>query len=207
MSWNAGLPQDSSKLRLSAAMIRSNWNQIQTGGVPYTKIQLSKQASDPTRQNNTGWLYGKNPGTGFTELFYEDDRNPSTVIQLTDDGAIGSATATLETQFITFNAGTTFLDKNKQVLGWLRVNSNGTAASTSGDMTCSKTGTGEYTITFNLATVSAYVAAVTIVDSGGSRRGCEVKSIVANSFKVEIYSQSTGSGVDEDFHVIVFGGR
>lgn len=216
MAWQKNLPGDDTKLRTSQTYVRANWDAIETGGVPYDKLKLESQGANPTREAGFGWVYGKNPGTGFTELYYEDDRNPASVIQLTNVGGIGNSTVSLYANNITFNNGTTFLDKNKQILGWLRVDANGTASGTSGDMTVAKymdpgAQTGRYVVTFTVPTISSYVALVQISSSSGSsnlsRRSSTVTNRTANSFRVTIYSNSTGDPENEDFMVIVFGGR
>ena len=205
MSWDPTRPLDSDKLRISAGLIRDNFQAIQDGEVPFDFISLSEQAVDPTRIENSGFIYTKEVNSQ-SELFYEDDRATPEIIQLTNSGGIGNSAVDLYANRITFNDGTTFLDKNKQVLGWLRVNSAGTATATSGDMTVAHTGTGLYTVSFNISTVSAYVALVTLINTT-SRRSFSVQSIAAGSFVVRVYSNSTGDNEDEPFHVIVFGGR
>lgn len=216
MSWNPSLPADSSKIRLSAGMIRANWSALQNGTFPCVYLQLAQQGVNPTRADSTGWVFGKDPGSGITELHYEDSQNPAKVIQITNNGAIGNSSVDLFANRITFNNGTTYLNKNHQVLGWLRVESNGTATATSGDMTVANlggggTGNGRYVVSFTLAASSSYVAMVQISSASAasslSRRSCTVTNRTNNSFLVTIYSNSTGDPEAEDFMVIVFGGR
>jgi hypothetical protein len=85
MPWNTTLPADASKLRLSAGYIRANWTALENGDVPYVKLQLAEQGSNPTRANDTGWLFTKQ-ASSQTELYYEDDRNPALVTQITSAG-------------------------------------------------------------------------------------------------------------------------
>ncbi len=206
MAWNKTLPADSSKLRLSAAIIRSNWDAIETGGVPYDYLQLSKQVINPTRADATGWLYTKDPGSGYSELYYEDDRNPAEVIRLTNDGGIGAPGQTMYADAITFDNGVSYTDATHQILGWLRVASNGAVTATSGDMTCARISTGNYTVTFVTPATSFYTTALTLQNSGNTRSG-SVLNTTNNSFTVNIYSNSSGSNNDEAFHITVFGGR
>ena len=211
MAWNKSLPADATKLRLSASIIRSNWDAIETGGVPYTKLQLAKQAVNPTRQNSTGWLFTKDPGTGFSELYYEDDRNPAKVLELTSNGRLGNSTATAIIQNLTFN-GTYNNTQAAMVSAYARCGSAGGVTYGNNIASCTRTGTGNYTIVtsavFNNANVSVQLTSYQA--SSDTPAGITVLSdptFAAGqvSFDVEIKNRS-GSAIDRKFFVVVCGG-
>lgn len=95
MAWNRSLPANSTRLRLSPTIFQANWDAIEFGQVPYDAIRLDKQGSKPTRTDINGFLYCKDAGAGFVELYYEDDRNPSLEVQITNNGGIGTPTQKL----------------------------------------------------------------------------------------------------------------
>lgn len=80
MPWDNTQPTDGTKVRLAPALIRTNWDALETGGVPFDALQLQEQAVDPVAAANTGFVYSKQSGT-TTEAFYENDAG--TVKQLT----------------------------------------------------------------------------------------------------------------------------
>ncbi len=125
MVWDKNLPANSTKLRLSPAIFQANWDAIETGGVPYDTLQLSKQVAAPARQNNTGWIYGRDPGSGITELYYEDDQNPSVNIQLTSSGTMGASTTVGTFSSLAIGDTSTIADKNTVVIAWGKFNSSG----------------------------------------------------------------------------------
>ena len=79
MPWDPSLPADNTKLRLAPAMIRANWQALETGTLPFDNVQLQEQAGDPASAANTGFLYAKQSGAR-TQAFYESDNG--TVYQL-----------------------------------------------------------------------------------------------------------------------------
>lgn len=82
MAWDNTQPTDNTKLRLAPALIRANWDALETGGVPFDYLQLQEQATEypGVHPANTGFLYAKQSGT-TTEAFFENDAG--TIKQLT----------------------------------------------------------------------------------------------------------------------------
>lgn len=60
----------------------------------HRKVQLVKQASDPAAVPSTGILYTKDTGSGFMELYFEDEA--ADIIQLTKRGKIKLSSGRLE---------------------------------------------------------------------------------------------------------------
>lgn len=80
MVWDKSQPQDTSKIRLTPALIRANWDALEEGGVPFDLLQLAEQALDPAAIASSGQLYSKQSGSR-TEAFYEKDNGD--IAQLT----------------------------------------------------------------------------------------------------------------------------
>lgn len=210
MTWDPSKPADNTKLRLAPGLIRPNWNAIQQGNVPYVKIQLAEQGANPTRAVNTGWLYTKEAASQ-TELYYEDDRNPAKVIQLTSNGRIGNSAVTIITQNLTFN-GTYNNNQSSMASAWARCASAGGVTYGFNVASSTRTGTGNYTILTNavFSTANVVVQLTSYQASSDTPAGITVlgdPTIAGSqvSFNVEIKNRS-GSAIDRKFFVAVFGG-
>lgn len=95
MAWDTTKPTTGTKLRLVPSVITPNWDAIETGEVPYDKLQLQEQAGNPTNAANTAYLYSKeDAATGYTELFSINSNGNA--IQLTK-GAVAQLTPTAPT--------------------------------------------------------------------------------------------------------------
>lgn len=213
MAWNKNLPADATKLRLSAGIIRSNWDAIETGLVPYAKLKLARQAANPTRQNNFGWIFTKNPGTGFSELYYEDDRNPASVIQLTSAGVLGSSSTAILTTGITFSGKTQVNNQTAIVSAWAQC--QGTASGFAGFAyniaSCNRTATGEYTIKTTNNFINGSIAFIgTTKQIGSSTPG--VLNWLTKSFSAGVVTitceikNRNGQHDDAPFDIMILGG-
>lgn len=145
MSWNTSLPADGTKVRIAPSQIRANWQGIQDGIVPYASLRLAQQGVNPTREDSRGFLFAKNPGSGFTELYYEDSRNPASVIQMTANGKVGSTATQTLTSGISYDDSYFYTGSN-YVIARATVTANGTANHADG-ITVDNPATGLYTIT------------------------------------------------------------
>ncbi|HJU78118.1 MAG TPA: hypothetical protein VJ599_00955 [Nitrososphaeraceae archaeon] len=116
MVWLKDEPTTATKISQLATIITNNQNGIQNGEVPFVNLRLTS-SSDPARNDNYSWLYGKDPGTSLIELFFEDNDNPAHVIQLTSGGKIGSATTSIIASEITFN-GTFTNNQDNLITAW-----------------------------------------------------------------------------------------
>lgn len=208
MTWTPSLPTDNTKLRISPGQIRANWNAIEVGAVPYDTLQLQEQAVAPTRQNNTGWLYGKEVASQ-TELFYEDDRNASLNTQLTNNGGIGQTTQLIYGSAI-ITAGTYQNTQNAFCSAWAIVAANGTLTSGFG-LTSALVGGQDsiYQLTFSVNAASAnFAVGATALHTAGNPRIAHYNTPLVTGFKIEIVNQ-TGSQISggAPFSVWVFGAR
>lgn len=209
MTWDPSKPADTTKLRLAPGLIRVNWNALQQGGVPYVKLQLAEQGSNPTRADNTGWLYTKEVSSQ-TELFYEDDRNPAKVIQLTNNGGIGVTTQLLYGSAV-ITSGTYQNTQNAFCSAWARVDSSGSLIDAYGINASSRPGTGQYTVTFSPAlTSSTYCIVATARETSGPDHNrvamITATSTTSASIRIQRVDQD-GSFENCSFYVAVFGGR
>lgn len=216
MVWNKTLPADSSPFRISAGLIRANWDAIETGGVPYDYLQLSEQVANPTRADNIGWLYTKESASQ-TELFYEDDRNPASVIQLTSNGRLGSSSTNIIVNTITIGSSSTQFTANQVIVAHCTVNGAGVLVNGYNVTAATRlTDPGRYQITVAadvLKNINYRVIAQAFDLTSASGRYASVHSkptpIVATP--VDILINITGSNAttfhNEQFDVIIVGGR
>lgn len=218
MAFLATEPQDTTKIRNLGTVIRPNWSAIQTGDSTFKPYALNliertsvPVAGDPTAIADTFIIYCKDDPDGNPEFFGIDAG--SQVIQLTQDGAIGSSTTKLSGSSITFDKGVTTMSKDQQVSGWLRVSGAGAVVASSqnltpaNDLTVTRVSAGLYTIGFTVAPVTTDFVGMATCANTSSRRSISCENYTATTFQVRIYSNSTGSNEDEPFQVIVFGGR
>lgn len=214
MAWNKNLPADSTKLRLSAAIIRANWAAIEEGGVPFDYLQLSEQGSNPTRANDTGWLLGKQEDSQ-TELFYMDDRNPAVLTQLTRNGRIGIYTQGVNaSNFIMDNTSFNFA-KNQMIIAMGHVTSGGNLNFGVNIDSATQTDTGRYTINVKanaLLTANYLVIATTNRSGAGNSRWIMVidkpTPVAATPTVIEFQTRSNSdSATNSSFDVIIIGGR
>lgn len=207
MPWDRTLPANSSKIRLSAGYIRSNWDAIEFGDVPYDKLQLQEQAANPTQTADTGWLYTKDSAT-ITELFYMDDQATPEVIQLTSGGKIGSSGRDLIGARLFFGS-TTFQNTQANM-----VNAHGRFTDAGGliaafNVNCTRVAAGRYDITFIIPMTGTYsISATCDRDAGDHNRIANYENVTVNGFRVTTRrGPDSGTFVDCPFSVACFGGR
>lgn len=214
MAWDKNFPTDATKIRLDPAGVRGNWAALENGDVPYVKLRLTSTVN-PTRDNNYGWVFGKNPGTGVIELFYEDNQNPAKVTQLTNNNRIGVITQGVNASNFIMDATSFSFGINQMIVATGSYNSSGVL--TSGvNMSTHATphpSTGVYNIRVNADVLlnNNYKVQLTSFTTGNERIINIVSkgSVTAGNpttIQVQITSGS-GSGRDEAFEVIIVGGR
>ena len=216
MAWNKDQPQNSTKLRLSAAIIRANWAAIETGGVPYDYLKLSEQLADPTRVDDYGWLFTKEEDSQ-TELFYMDDRNPAVVTQITKNGKIGLPTQGIWASTIQMDDTTpafTF-GINQMIIAMGHVTSAGTLTHGINIDSAARTAAGRYTVTITADALitSNYLVMVTTnrVGAGNVRNPIVIGkpapvAATATAILIETVS-SSDNDTDSSFDIIIIGGR
>lgn len=216
MTWDPSLPANNSLVRLSPGYIRTNWNAIQEGEVPYKKLQLSKQVANPTRANDIGWLYVKQINSQ-EELFYQDDRNPALVTQITKNNRIGTPTQGVNaSNFIMDSTGFTY-GINQMIVATGSFNSSGALVSGVNMVAVSHTGTGRYTVAINADVVlnANYKVLVSCLNDGSFSDSERVINIVTkgavsagNPVNIQLGIRSGGGTAnDQAFEVIIVGGR
>lgn len=211
MVWNRSLPADATKLRVSQGYVRQNWDAIEFGEVPFDYIQLSEQVANPTRANDTGWVYTKQAASQ-TELFYQDDRNPASVIQLTSNNRLGSATTAIIGQTYTFN-GTYVNTQPNLVSAWARC--SGSSSTLLGTpmlvTTNTRGGTGSYTVSTAAVFTSDNFAVSITPKQNSSFRPMSATWLTKTylggiaTVTLEIRGRD-GELKDTDFDIIFFGG-
>jgi hypothetical protein len=210
MAWDKTLPADASKLRLSAGYIRANWTALENGDVPYVKLKLAEQAANPTRANDTGWLFTKQ-ASSQTELYYEDDRNPALVTQISNNGGIGATSQILYGSAV-ITSGSYQNTQNAFISAWGSVDSSGNLTAGFG-VTSARNSTGLYTITFTSALSGAnnYGVCATAYEDPGPNHNrvamCTVRNAANFRIRTQRTDQSGGSFEDCAFMFVVFGGR
>lgn len=208
MTWDPSKPADNTKIRLAPGLIRVNWNAIEQGGVPYDMLQLQEQAGNPTRAANTGWLYSKEVSSQ-TECFYEDDRNPAKVIQITNNGGIGTTSQILYGSAV-ITSGTYQNTQNAFCSAWGVVTSAG-ALTTGFGVSVVRNSTGLYTVTITTALSSAnYAVVATCIDTTSPNHNRVAMLVTRNAGNFQIRTQridQSGSFEDCGFMFAVFGGR
>ncbi len=209
MVWDRSKPADDTKLRTSQGYVRQNWDALEFGNVPFDYIQLSEQAANPVRAGDTGWIFTKQSASQ-TELFYEDDRNPASVIQLTSNNRLGSATTAIIGQTYTFN-GTYVNTQPNLVSAWARCSGAGGLLGTPMLVTTNtRNGQGSYTITTAAVFTSLNFAVSLSPAITGFRPGginWSNKTFVGGVVTIDIDIKDRNADQrDADFDIIFFGG-
>jgi hypothetical protein len=215
MVWNASRPADSDRIRLSAGLIRDNFQALELGNVPFDTISLQNQATFPALSGHNR-LYGfTSPVSGKIELC--DVNDAGQIVVMTENGLLGSQNQNARFASV-FTTNLSF-DGTFPYTGRLMINarasvSSGGSSSMAVNMSSSRTSTGEYLITIpaGILTVNSYQVQVTpFYDSQNVLAGYYSKSTVnpANptTFRVHIATRSGGNATDNAFEVIVIGGR
>lgn len=212
MVWNASRPADSDRIRLSAGLIRDNWQAIETGTVPYDTISLQNQASFPALAGYNR-LYGyTNPNSGQVELCSVNPANQ--IVLLTEGGKLGSigqnavfANATMAS----FTLGAIPNPQNAFCTAWVTFESDGTILQSYNVASITKGSTGFYRINlpFVLSTKD-YCAVGMAYESGGtnSTRVMQVTNQTTSNITVRIQrTNQDGSYQDSAGYLALFGGR
>jgi len=129
MAFVPGEPQDTTKIRDLGAVIRPNWSAIQTADSsfkPYAINLIERtsagQPADPTAIADTFIIFSKDDGANAE--FYGIDE-ASNVIQLSQDGSMGSSSTSIAASSITFDAASFSCDNRNLVTAWGYFNSGG----------------------------------------------------------------------------------
>lgn len=212
MVWNASRPADSDRIRLSAGLIRDNWQAIETGTVPYDTLSLQNQASFPSLVGHNR-LYGyTNPTSGQVELFSINPANQG--VFLTEGGRIGSINQNAifaNTQTTSFTLGNIPNPQAAFCTAWVTFESDGTILQSYNVASITKGTTGFYRINlpFTLSTKD-YCAVGMAYESGGtnSTRVMQVTNQTTSNITIRIQrTNQDGSYQDSAGYLAMFGGR
>jgi len=215
-TWTTTLPQGTTKIRIAPTILQQRWSNIQQGEVPCTKWQLERRAGNPGAIANSGLIFTKDGGAGWSELYYKDDQGSAKTTQLTTDGGIGqSSQAVYGRTYVTLKSDNVTTVTNTQdgfCSAWGLVTGAGALVQSYGIASATRTAAGEYTVTFTTAFASGadYIVVATAFDNSGSHnRVAMVRSQTGASFRVLTSSTagSSGSYVDVQWQFAVFGGR
>lgn len=212
MAWNRSLPANATKLRLTPSILQANWDAIEFGQVPYDYLRLEKQGAAPARVANHGLVYSLNPGSGFTELYFRDDRNPSLQTRLTNNGGIGALGQLIYGSAIVLS-GTYQNVQNSFVSAFGRCQGAGGLAGTAFHIaSCTRTAQGEYTIVTDTSFASGNVCVIaTCTRPGSSTPG--TFNWITKSFSVDTVTitgetkNRDGQNRDIDFDLMILGGK
>jgi hypothetical protein len=213
MPWTPSKPADNEKIRNLGAVIRPNWAAIEQGEVPYDYLQLQEQGANPTRADNTGWLYSKEFDSQ-TELFYEDDRNPALVTQLTSNGKLGGSSTNIIFDTLSHDGTFTFNESNF-ISAWAYFTASSAAnlAPSSGVNITNRarSSTGIYTVTtsasFANANVCVLVQPFTGSDNPQAINITAVPTIAGNIISIPIDLRNRdGNHADRAFYIALIGG-
>ena len=219
MTFDKTLPSTTSKIRDYPSILIGNFSGIQEGDLTFKVWQQNfvernsvpgapPPNTDPTRDDDTMILFSKQDAVPNTELFVMDDQNPANIIQLTEEGALGSTSTQVNTNGISFDA--TYINTQDAFCsGWAAVTSTGVLSAGYG-LTSAQNGTGDYTLTITTALSSAnYVVIGTVLTALTRARVLYCYDRQAGSFSVRTQAINASAGDYENaaFMVSVFGGR
>lgn len=229
MAWDKTLPNNATKIRNYPSVLTQNWEAIEEGDITLQQWQINliernavpgPISSDPSREDDVMILYSKQDASAETESFILDDRNPANVIQITEDGYLGSLTQQVSASNVRFDAPiapATYQAEygiNQMLTAYGRFNSAGTLASGFNMAGAAKAGN-TYTVTVaaDVLLNSNYILLLTssTPDDSSERvinyisKGVPAAG-VATTITLAITSGS-GSSRSQAFQVVVIGGR
>jgi len=220
MIWNAARPADSDRIRLSATLLRDNFQAIETGTVPYDALSLEAQGSiSPVANQNRIYSY-LNGDSGQVELA---SLNPAgNVVRLTEGGRLGSLNQNAVFSGVRFTAFA-FEDVNayqytaaNMIIARGSVAANGTATMTV-NLSATKTNTGTYTLTIpaGILRVNSYQVLLTaiynvnedtIIANISQKPSVNIASPTVITVEM-VYRTDGGPRRDSPFEVVIVGGR
>lgn len=216
MAWNQRIPYNSEEIRNVPDICTQNFQAIELGDDVGTNdmlrmrsVQLSNRTStasnpNPTTLGTVNYLYSKADGGAVQEGYIKD--GAGNVIQITNDGSLGSTATGLQMYSISFD-GSKYFGPNNVVLAWGYVASN-TLSYGQGISSVTHTALGKYTINLNAGLVHnanyacAAIQAYSVTAGNISWDGIKTTS----AFSV-IAKQYNGVVVDSNFFFMLVGGH
>lgn len=217
MTFSPAKPADEQKIRLGPGDSRDNFSAIVTGDTSFTpaKVNLAVQGADPAALAANAIIYSKIVTGPDAELHMED--STGNVIQMTDQGDLGSINQSLAASTISFDATTPAMTFgiNQMVMATATVSATGSL--TNGVNVTSSTRTsnpGQYTITVAAdVLLNDNFRVIGMVDNPTSNSirqlQMRVKPSVVAATPTVIPLRVVGDSAlhNEPFDVIIIGGR
>lgn len=218
-TWTTTLPQGTTKIRMAPNILQDRWTNIQQGEVPCTKWQLARRAGNPGAIPNSGLIFTKDGGAGWSELYYKDDQGSAKTTQITQDGGIGALTQSVYSNNIIMKPGATAINNTQQafVCAYGVISSNGNLGAGSYNIlaTSNRTSQGHYKINWDFTPTGqfTYLPVVSVRKLGSSQFwGCYVDEQELTHIRVTTFEMNR-IGPDEtnidysdaDFCVVVYG--
>ena len=205
MAWDSGKPTDQQKIRSLGTVIRPNWDAIEQGDIVGTSDMLRQYSLqlrnrndaavvvDPVTQGETFYLYSKEDGGGVAEGYFRDAAG--NIVQISNDGKIGSLATSYEAENINFDGDATrVFDENSMVVAWGAVTGAG-VLSYGHNMSATITKSGAtYVMNLNADVMANanYVVLVTAVGNTANARIDSSFTQTATQFKVIRDSDNAG---------------
>lgn len=234
MAFDKTLPQNSTKIRRYPEVLTDNFAAIQTGDDTFQVWQLNfidrdlvpgapPPTQDPTRVDDTIIIYSKQNADGETDLFLMDDRAIANIIQVSQDGALGSTSTSLNAKDLSFDVdpttGLTY-DDGQFITAYGKFNSAGVLLfgknmATSGTPHPS-TGLFNITVSANVLQNANYIITGNVSQSGDSNASIRglmpllTPAPVAGNptiIQVEIKRDGGRANTFDYFMVMICGGR
>jgi len=222
MFWDPTTPANDEPIRNLGEIGRDHWLAIQnadTDAAPflnYRALQMADRtaigvAVDPTVASGTCYIYSKQDGGGIQELYFRDAA--SKIIQVTNDGTLGSSDTTIGFESFTNDAGTTTYDEKNLVSYWAYIDDAGGIVAQSAPvgqaLSCSRISDGVYEISFHAShqqSSADYGVVATVKHSPGNSTTAHYSGNTTALFYVRITNQN-GTYANRPFTVLVLGGR
>jgi len=214
MPWDTTTPADDEPIRKLGEIGRDHWLAIQdadTDVAPflnYRSLQMADRtalgvAVDPVVASATSYIYNKQDGGGTQELYVRDAA--SNIIQVTNDGKIGSTATNFEADSVSFD-GTVAYDEHNMFRAWGLVNLGMTAwegtsyhGFAAGAITAG--GTGVFTVDItglgpagaSFADGNSYGVLLTTERRGGRNHIANIDTRTATSFRVVVTNDANSA--------------
>lgn len=208
MAYDKDKPDDADLISDSAGDLRANFSAIQTGGVPYEKLECANTSPPGSGKADAIYVYGKDANSKAELHARDEDDNE---IQLTSAGKIGSTSTNYSMgtyQFSEAGSDPTF-GRDQQITAWIVFNSDGNAT-VNGKKNCTvvKDSNWNYTITFDSNVKDASSTDYCVIGTTANNAIVQVTSKSAGSFTVS--TLSTTDSVQKEpvsVNIVVIGGQ
>lgn len=228
MAYDASQPTASTKIRDLSTVIPANWTAIQTADSSFKPYALNlverdsvPVAGDPTAIANAFLVYCKTDPDGNPEFFGIDEN--SQVIQLTQDGSLGSTNTQVNASGIAFDidatTGLTYTD-GQMVVAYGKFNSSGVLQFGKNMATAGtphpSTGLFNVNVSADVLQTANYIISGSVSESGNSGGSVRMlmplltpAPVAATATTIQLEIKRDGGRTDsfDYFHIMICGGR